>query len=204
MADRTKDVLDFDDEDSTSEELQSQVQKAQDELADLKRRSEQIERDKTRLEELSRRQDELEHGKAEMLDKFTRSSVVIQRETQEAEKRLDQLNEINESFQSHQRALEAINPKAWIGLDLSKELSKALSAVDEARSEYSRSQPKLSLEPLEDSRPSLGEGSEYEEYYAGGEKSFFYWLKAGFAFTLCPTIVGIIGLLFWIMFSSAK
>ena len=203
MPDRSKDVLDFDDEDSTSEELQSQVQKAQDELADLRRRSEQIERDKLRLEELSRRQDELEHGKAEMLDKITRSMVVIQRETQDAEKRLDQLHGIHESFTAHLRALESINPKAWVGLDLSKELSKALGTVEESRAEYSRSQPKLSLEPLETPH-AAAEGSEYEEYYQGGEKSFFYWLKAGFAFTLCPTIVGIIGLLFWIMFSSAK
>ncbi len=204
MPDRSKDGFDFDDEDATSEELQSQVQKAQDELADLKRRSEQIERDKQRLEELSRRQDELEHGKAEMLDKFTRSMAVIQRETQEAEKRLDQLNDINEAFQTHLRALEVINPKAWIGLDLSKELSKALGTVEEARTEYNRSQPKLALEPLDDTRVSSADASEYEEYYAGGEKSFFYWLKAGFAFTLCPTIVGLIALLFWIMFSAAK
>lgn len=203
MPDRSKDVLDFDDEDSTSEELQSQVQKAQDELADLKRRSEQIERDKLRLEELSRRQDDLEHGKAEMLDKFTRSMVVIQRETQEAEKRLDQLNDFNASFQSHLRILEAINPKAWVGLDLSKELSKALGSVEEARAEYHRTQPKLSLEPLDETRPVV-EGTDYDEYYAGGEKSFFYWLKAGFAFTLCPTVIAVIGLLFWIMFASAK
>jgi DNA repair exonuclease SbcCD ATPase subunit len=202
MADRSKDVLDFDDEESSSEELQSQVQKAQDELADLKRRSEQIEKDKQRLEELSRRQDELETGKAEMLDKLTRSMVVIQRETQAAEKRLDQLNEIHEAFTSHLRTLESINPKAWAGLDLSKELSKALSSLDEARSEYTRSKSKLELEPLDEPRV---EGSEYEEYYAGGgDKGFFYWLKAGLAFTLAPTLVGILGLLIWIWSSYAK
>jgi DNA repair exonuclease SbcCD ATPase subunit len=203
MADRTKDVLDFDDEEPSSEELQSQVQKAQDELADLKRRSEQIERDKQRLEELSRRQDELETGKAEMLDKLTRSMVVIQRETQSAEKRLDQLNEIHEAFIAHLRTLESINPKAWVGLDLSKELSKALSSLDEARSEYTRSKSKLELEPLDES-PRLSESSDYEEYYSGGDKSFFYWLKAGAAFTLVPTIVGVLGLLIWLWSSYAK
>lgn len=201
MADRTKDVLDFDDEEPTSEELQSQVQKAQDELADLKRRSEQIERDKQRLEELSRRQDEFETGKAEMLDKFTRSMVVIQRETQDAEKRLDQLNEFHEAFTGHLRTLEAINPRAWAGLDLSKELSKALSALDEARGEYNRSKSKLELDSIEEPR---AEGADYEEYYAGGDKGFFYWLKAGFAFTLAPTIVGILGLLIWLWSTYAK
>ncbi len=202
MADRTKDVLDFDDEDSSSEELQSQVQKAQDELADLKRRSEQIERDKLRLEELSRRQDELETGKAEMLDKLTRSMAVIQRETQAAEKRLDQLNEIHEAFTSHLRTLEGINPKSWIGLDLSKELSKSLSSLEAARSDYNRSKSKLELEPLGETRGEIS--SEYEEYDAGADKSFFYWLKAGAAFTLVPTMVGVLGLLIWIWSAYAK
>jgi chromosome segregation ATPase len=201
MADRTKDVLDFDDEESTSEELQSQVQKAQDELADLKRRSEQIERDKLRLEELSRRQDELETGRAEMIDKFTRSMVVIQRETKDAEKRLDQLNETHESFTSHLRGLEAINPKLWIGLDLSKELSKGLSALEEARTEYTRAQPRLSLDPIEDAR---AETAEYGEYYAGDDKGFFYWLKAGFAFTLPVQLIGFLALLLWIWSTYAK
>jgi DNA repair exonuclease SbcCD ATPase subunit len=203
MPDRSKDVLDFDDEDPTSEELQSQVQKAQDELADLKRRSEQIERDKQRLEELSRRQDELERGRAEMIDKFTRSMVVAQRETQIAEKRLDQLNEIQTSFSEHLSTLEAINPKAWVGLDLSKELSKALSAVEEASSDYNRAVTRLSSDPLDEPHHVAG-SSDYEEYYAGSDKGFFYWLKAGFAFTLPVQVIGFLGLLLWIWSTAAK
>lgn len=200
MPDHTRDVLDFDDE-PTSEELQSQVQKAQAELAELKRRSEQIERDKLRLEELSRRQEELEGGKADMLDKLTRSMVVIQRETQDAEKRLDQLHAIHEAFTAHLHALEDINPKGWVGLDLSKELSKALSTVDDARAEYNRALPRLAVE---DELPPAAGSAEYEEYYAGGEKSFFYWLKSGFAFTLPLLVLGVLALLFWIWSLTAK
>jgi hypothetical protein len=203
MPDRSKDVLDFDEDGPTSQELQDQVQQAQAELAELKRRSEQIERDKLRLEELSRRQDELEHGKAEMLDKLTRAMVVIQRETQDAEKRLDQLHGISESFMGHLRAMEAINPKLWVGMDLSKELSKALSTVDDARAEYSRSQPKLSIEPVEE-RAEGGVPAEYEDYYAGADKGFFYWLKAGVAFTTPIWIIGVLGLLIWVWSLTAQ
>ncbi len=92
-------------------------------------------------------------------------------------------------------------PRPGQGSTFPKELSKALSSLDEARSEYTRSKSKLELEPLEEPRV---ESSDYEEYYAGGDKSFFYWLKAGFAFTLAPTIVGILGLLIWIWSSNAK
>ncbi len=204
MADRSKDVLDFDEDGPTSEELQDQVQRAKAELDDLKRRSDQIERDKLRLEELSRRQEEFEGGKADMLDKFTRASVVIQRETQDAEKRLDQLHAIHEAFTGHQRALDAINPKAWTGLDLSKELSRALSAVEEARTEYNRSQPRLALEPADDPRAEGGVPAEYEEYDAGADRGFFYWFKAGFAFTLPLIVLGVLALLLWVGSISVK
>ena len=57
------------DEANSPEHLDSQVQKAQEQLLQLKRQQEQIEKQKRELEELSRRQDELEHGRAEMADK---------------------------------------------------------------------------------------------------------------------------------------
>jgi hypothetical protein len=189
------DVLDLDDE-PTPEELETQVQKAQAELTDLKRRAEQIERDKQRLEELSRRQDELETGRAEMIDKLTRSMATIQRETEDAQRRLDLLEGIHDAFIKHLRTLESINPKTWVGGDLSKELSKGLSCVDDARAEYQKSVPKFAIEPSDEAgHPGP---HEYDEYYGGGEKGFLYWLTAGFAFTLPIQILAVIGILVWL------
>ena len=202
MADRDRDVLDFDEEDDvpTSEELQSQVQKAHADLAELKRRQEQIERDKQRLEELARRQDELERGRAEMIDKLTRAMVVIQRETQDAEKWLDQLHSIQEAFNHHLNKLESINPKAWVGLDLSKELSKALSAVDDARGEYNKSHPKLGLH-LGGEEAAVATG-EYDEYYGASEKGFVHWLIMGFAFTLPLQVIAAIAFFVWMFMAG--
>ena len=73
------------------EHLDSQVQKAQDQLLQLKRQQDQIEKQKRELEELSRKQEELERGRAEMSDKLTRSLVVLEREAYDAQKRLEQL-----------------------------------------------------------------------------------------------------------------
>ena len=36
----------------------------------------------------------------------------------------------------------------------------------------------------------------------GGDKSFFYWLKAGFAFTLPILVISVIALLFWVWSST--
>src|ERR1700724_2511804 len=126
-------------ENSSSDELDNQVQRAQEQLLQLKRQQEAIEKQKRELEELSRKQDELEKGRADMIEKLTRSLVVIERETYEAEKRGGQLRATNTTFAQHLDTLEAINPKSWSNSDLHKELSKALSAVDDARAESTKS-----------------------------------------------------------------
>src|SRR5881392_4073992 len=147
MPERTRameQMLELTEEDAvTPELLDSQVQKAQEQLLQLRRQQEQIEKQKRELEELSRRQEELERGRAEMTDKLTRSLVVLERETYETQKKLEQLRNTRESFAQHLQMLEAIDPKAWNPADLHKELSRALSTVDDARAEFSQQRSRL-------------------------------------------------------------
>jgi len=193
---RDPDSLDLED-DVSSEEPTAQVQRAQAELGELKRRSEQIERDKQRLEELSRRQDELEAGRTEMIDRFTRSLATIERETEETQRRLEQLHAVHNSFLTHSRSLDAINPKLWSGGELAKEMSKAMSLLDDARSDYTKSQAKLDLEVSNAS--AGGMTGDYDEYYGAAEKGFSYWLTAGFAFTLpLSAVLLLISVIFWL------
>src|SRR5437660_12417623 len=101
------------DEAVTPELLDTQVQKAQEQLLALKRQQEQIEKQKRELEELSRRQEQLTQGKAEMIEKLTRATVVLERETLDAEKRVELLRAIEASYRNHLDVLESINPKLW-------------------------------------------------------------------------------------------
>ncbi|MFZ4683967.1 MAG: hypothetical protein ACOYMS_15785, partial [Terrimicrobiaceae bacterium] len=130
----------------TPEDLGEEVQKTNTELEKLKRQLEDIEKQKQRLEELKRRQDELETGRSDMLDKLTRSLVSVQREAEEAQKRLEQLNAIHNSFTQHLRGIENINPKVWGANELPRELSKALSAVEDARADYIKAQAKIAVD----------------------------------------------------------
>src|SRR4029450_10045667 len=127
----------------SSEHLDSQVQKAQEQLLQLKRQQEQIEKQKRELEELSRRQEELERGRTEMMDKLTRSLVVLEREAYDTQKKLEQIRATRESFGQHLELIEAIDSKSWNPADLHKELSRALSTVDEARSVYNEQRSRL-------------------------------------------------------------
>ena len=191
------DFLDLDEDTSPSstpsvEQLDDQVAQAQERLVALKRQAEQLEREKQKLEELSRRQDQFDTGRAEMVDKFTASLVHIQRETDQTLKRLEILKNVQENFSTYLQELEAINPKDWSPAELNKELSKALGAVEDARSVYVKAQAQVAAD---DDAPVSG--GPYDGEVVPGGHSFAYWLMAGFAFTLPLSALGLIGLLLW-------
>lgn len=185
-------LLDLEHE-ASAEELQDQVQRAQSELIELKRRQDQIEKEKLRLEELSRRQDDLERGRIEMVDKLTRSIVLVQREAEESQRRLEQLHGIQNSFTEHLRELEEIDCKSWSGKELSRELTRAIGIVDESRAAYARSQSKIA--PLDNNEAI---DADFNEEYPVAEQGFFYWLQCGVAFTLPLLVLGVIAIVVWI------
>src|SRR5436853_6222610 len=167
------------DEANSPEHLDSQVQKAQEQLLQLKRQQEPIEKQKRELEELSRRQDELEHGRAEMTDKTPRSLVVLERKEYNAQNRLEQIRLARESFAQHLELIEAIDPRNWNPADLHKELSRALSTVDDARTEYNEHRSRLQAAggdgeaSLPETAPGVYENSD--------GRSFSEWLQIGLA-----------------------
>ena len=189
------------DEAISPEHLDSQVQKAQEQLLQLKRQQEQIEKQKRELEELSRRQEELEHGRAEMADKLTRSLVVLEREAYNAQSRLEQIRAARESFGQHLELIEAIDPKSWNPSDLHKELSRALSTVDEARTVYNEQRSRLQAAGGNEGDASLpdvaGEG-----YESSAGRSFFQWFQIGVALTLPLIIFGAIALVLFVWMAS--
>ncbi|MGI9113737.1 MAG: hypothetical protein ACR2FX_01660 [Chthoniobacterales bacterium] len=202
MAERIRPIeqmLELSEEEGTSSEhLDSQVQKAQEQLLQLKRQQEQIEKQKRELEELSRRQEELERGRAEMTDKLSRSLVILEREGYESQRKLEQIRAMHESFTQHLQLLEAIEPKSWNPAELPKELSRALSTVDDARTEFSQQRSRIDAGgdatdlDLPDAASGSGAG------LAGG-KNFVQWMQIGLAVTLPLIIFGIVGLMlfFW-------
>ncbi|MFZ4776441.1 MAG: hypothetical protein ACOYM3_13800 [Terrimicrobiaceae bacterium] len=192
-------------EENASEELGDQVQQVRAELESLKQKQEEIEREKLRLEELKRRQDELDAGRSEMLDKLTRALVVVQREIEEAQKRLEQLHSIYNSFTQHLRHLESISSRGWNSNELPRELSKAISSVEDARAEFIKAQAKISPEAVSNNESSSVSGAD-GDYSMYEERGFAYWLKSGFAFTLPIQLLAAIGLLVWVwsILSSVK
>src|SRR6478736_5837577 len=194
-------LLDLPEEQSGSPEmLDSQVQRAQEQLVQLKRQQEQIEKQKRELEELSRRQEELERGRAEMTDKLTRSLVVLEREAYETQNKLEQLRATRESFGQHLEVLEGIDPKGWNPSDLHRELSRALSTVDDARAEFSQQRSRLQAIATQDSEDVALPEAAPDVAGTRGEKSFGQRVLIGFALSLPLITVGLVALfIFWWM-----
>jgi chromosome segregation ATPase len=193
-------MLELSEEAISPEHLDSLVQKAQEQLLQLKRQQEQIEKQKRELEELSRRQEELERGRADMTDKLTRSLVVLEREAYDTQKKLEQLRATRESFGQHLELIEAIDPKSWNPSDLHKELSRALSTVDDARAEFSQQRSRLQAADEASGDVALPEAApDVSELLETGGRSFGQWVKIGMALTLPLIIFGLLALLlfFW-------
>ncbi len=196
-------MLELTEEESLSpEHLDSQVQKAQEQLVQLKRQQEQIEKQKRELEELSRKQEELERGRSDMTDKLSRSMVVLEREAYDSQKKLEQLRAMRESFGQHLELIEAIDPKSWNSTELHKELSRALSTVDDARTEFSQQRSRLQASggnagdaQLPEVAPELAE--------MNGGRSLFQWVQIGFALSLPLIIFGFIALFLFFWMASA-
>jgi len=204
MAERIRPIeqmLELNEEEAnSSEHLDSQVQKAQEQLLQLKRQQEQIEKQKRELEELSRRQEELERGRTEMTDKLTRSLVILEREAYDSQKKLEQIRATRESFEQHLVLLESIDPKSWNPADLHKELSRSLSTVDDARAEFSQQRSRLSAND-DSSEVALPEAAP-EVALGGSANGFVQWMQIGFALTLPLILFGSLALFLYLWLAA--
>ncbi len=181
-----------------TDEFDEQVAKAQQQLEDLRRQQDEIERQKREIEELRVRQAQFQRGRVEMLENFQHALDVFDRETLEAEQRLEHYSRARESFAHHLDVIANLRPESWQRDDLRTELEHATAKIEEARRDYQRClshideigapPPALHLargdgdagdantKPVADAHPT-GEAH-------APPQSFSYWLRSGLAFTL--------------------
>ena len=100
---------------------------------------------------------------------------------------------------SSREVIEAIDPKSWNTAELHKELSRALSTVDDARAEYSTQRSRLQGADQSGGDPALPEVAPDVSDLLNGGRTFGQWMRIGFAFSLPLIFFGFIALLifFW-------
>ncbi|MCS7048516.1 MAG: hypothetical protein NZ483_04385 [Verrucomicrobiae bacterium] len=124
-------------------ELDQQLDRATEDLFELRRRQEELERQRSELEEIRRWQDEYLRGRAEILDCLTRGLVTLEREQIAAQRLAEMCQQTAATFREYKERLEAIRDQEWTSGTVRRELSQALAIIQDARGEYNRARTKL-------------------------------------------------------------
>jgi len=125
--------------------LAERVQTTQQRLSALRMEAEALEREKQRMEELSRKQREFMGGRAEMSEKLGRAIAMLDRESYEAQKRVEQLLVIKDGFHQHLELMQTMNPEEWDPQALPQDLSRAIGVIEDAREEYTKAMARVVL-----------------------------------------------------------
>jgi hypothetical protein len=127
----------------TREELDARVAEAQQKLAELRRLQEELERERAALEELRRRQNELRTGRQEMLHNLTRGLGLLEEAEFNARRDAEQMAKAIADLRAALAKVEAINEESWSRENYNVELTRALTALENARMEWNAARLKF-------------------------------------------------------------
>ena len=127
------------------EEVDSKVAEAQQKLAELKRSQEELERERSALEELRRRQMELHTGRDEALQSLTRGLGLLEEAEFNARREAEQMAKTIADFREALVKVQAIREESWTNDTYNVELTRALTAIENARMEWNSARLKFSV-----------------------------------------------------------
>lgn len=127
------------------EEVELQVNETQARLEELKRAQEKLERERAQLEDLRRRQAEFQNGREEMLQHLTRGVGLLEEAEFDRRREAEQMAQSLAEFRQHLARLQGIQHDAWTQENYNLELTKALTAIENARMEWNGARLKFGV-----------------------------------------------------------
>jgi len=183
----------------TREELDSRVGETQQRLLELKRMQEELERERAILEEARRRRTEFQTGREEMLQNLTRGLGLLEGAEFTARRDAEQLAKTLAELRDAFAKVQGIRDETWTQDNYHVELTRALTAIDNARMEWNAARLKWSLLNGE---PMNGEPATAEATPAPAPLealSFGRLCKLGLAFTWPLALVALAALVLLIL-----
>lgn len=141
----------------TREEVDSKVAEAQQKLAELKRAQEDLERERSALEEVRRRQLEFQNGRQEIIHSLTRGLGLLQEAEFNSRRDAEQMAKSIVDLTDALKKVEAVHEETWTKENFNIELTKALTAIENARMEWNGARlkfPVLSSAALKEETPT--------------------------------------------------
>jgi hypothetical protein len=127
----------------TREEVDRKVVEAQQKLAELKHAQQELERERSTLEELRRRQLEFQNGRQEIMQNLTRGLGLLEEANFNARRETEQMNKTIADFREAISKVETIHDETWTKENFNVELTRALTAVENARMEWNAARLKV-------------------------------------------------------------
>jgi len=169
----------------TREEVDTRVVEAQQKLAELKRAQEELERERAGLEETRRRRRELETGRQELVHNVTRGLGLLEEAEFNARRDAESMAKSLTDLRDALHKVEAIHEETWTKDNFEVELTRALTAIENARMEWNSARLKFAVlsgqAPAGTETPAASTASEPESLL--GNRSFMSLCRIGLALT---------------------
>jgi hypothetical protein len=124
------------------EELEAKVGETQQRLQELKRVQEELERERAALEEARRRRTEFHTGREEMLQHLTRGIGLLEEAEFGARRDAEQMAKTLGELRDALVKIQTLNDQSWTQDSYGVELTRALTAIENARMEWNAAQLK--------------------------------------------------------------
>ena len=127
----------------TREELDARAGDMQNKLAELKRAQQELERERSDLEETRRRQAEFARGRQEMEQHLTRGVGLLEEAEFAARRDAEQMAKSLADLREALLKIQSIHEETWTKENLNAELTRALTAIENARMEWNSARLKF-------------------------------------------------------------
>jgi len=129
----------------TREEVAADLAKKQQELAAIIREKEEKERERATLEETRRRQMEFHTGREETIQNLTRGVGLLEESEFGARREVEQMAKALVDMRDALAKVQAIHEETWTKDNFSIELTRALTALENARMEWNGARLKFPI-----------------------------------------------------------
>jgi hypothetical protein len=191
----------------TRDDVDRKVVEAQQKLVELKRAQEELERERAGLEELRRRQNEFTTGRDEIIQNLTRGLGLLEEAEFAARRDAEQMVKTIADFRGALGKVQAINDAAWTKENFNVELTRGLTAIENARKEWNSARLKISAlagETKKAAAPLNGDSNTVARSGSLADLEFGKLCKIGLAFTWPLLLVALAALGIFVAILSRK
>jgi hypothetical protein len=129
----------------TREEVETRVGDMHNKLAELKRAQQELERERSDLEETRRRQAEFTKGRQEMEQHLTRGIGLLEEAEFAARREAEQMAKALVDLRESLVKVQSVHEESWTKDNLNTELTRALTAIENARMEWNSARLKFNI-----------------------------------------------------------